>query len=381
MICSAVVSAQSAAPISPRLFPVRQVWTLPLNSDLAAPPAMVGTFGYFPLSGDRLAAFDIEHGTLLWLVKARPTAQPAPGGPLLFVLESGMITALRQQTGSVAWRIPFADPLPVPLVWSNGWLLAATTSGTVLAFRATDGALIWRREVAGGLRAQPAIAVDRVYLSTNAGQVVALRIDTGDLLWERQLGGQPNEILPVDKRVYVGSTDNYFYALDTATGDIAWRWSTGADVVGLPVADDRRVYFVSFDNVLRALDRRSGSQIWKRPLPLRPTRGPVQSGDALIVSGVSRSAPAFFLKDGAPAGELPGGGELATPPHPVNTGGVPMLVIVTRDFTDGTVIRALQRSYEPSVSPIGPMPNPILPDVPGLPKTPPAPTQPPSAPR
>ena len=97
-------------------------------------------------------------------------------------------------------------------------------------------------------------------------------------------------------------------------GAVAWRWRTGADVIGVPVVDDARVYFVSLDNVLRALDRESGAQRWKRALPLRPTRGPVAAGATLLVSGLSPTLRAFNMKDGAPAGEVAGGGELAAPP-------------------------------------------------------------------
>jgi len=75
-----------------------------------------------------------------------------------------MITALRQQTGSVAWRIPFAETLGVPLVWNNGWLLAATTPVRCSRSRGRRH-IDLRREISGGLRAQPVVAADRTYLS------------------------------------------------------------------------------------------------------------------------------------------------------------------------------------------------------------------------
>ena len=343
---------------------MRSAWDLPLNNTLTAPPAMTGKLGYFPIEGDRLSAYDLEFGTLLWLVPTRAVWQPAVGDGLVFVVEPDALTAFNQQTGSLAWRVAFTEPLAVPLVWDNGWLIAATTSGAVLAFRATDGVLIWRYELEDGVHARPALAADRVYLSTNNGRIVALQVDTGARLWERRVGGQPNDVLALDDRLYVGSTDNYFYAIDSATGEISWRWATGGDVIGLPIADQRKVYFVSYDNVLRALDRRSGAQRWKRPLPLRPTRGLVRAGDAVIVSGFSRSAPAYLLKDGTPAGEFTGGGELAAAPYVVEGGNLPTLVLVTRDLAEGTMLRALTRAWEPNVSAIAPLPNPIVPAAP-----------------
>ena len=116
---------------------------------------------------------------------------------------------------------------------------------------------------------------------------MALRVATGDPVWERRLGGAPTGLLATDDRLYAGSTDNFFYALDSRDGRVAWRWRTGADLVGIPVVDERHVYFVSLDNALRALSRKSGVQRWLRLLPLRPTRGPLEVGGTLIVSGIA----------------------------------------------------------------------------------------------
>jgi outer membrane protein assembly factor BamB len=321
---------------------------------------MAGASAFFPISGDRIAAYDLHTGALKWLVDIKTSLQPAAGDGLLFVIEPEALTALRQDDGSVAWRLPLADAITTAPVWDIGWLIVSTSAGNVLAFRAADGVLIWRRELGTTLHAPPALAADRVYLPTDASKVVALKVDTGAVIWERALGGQPNEILALEQRIFVGSNDNYLYCLDAARGLVAWRVPTGADVVGAPVADEDRVYFVSYDNVLRALNRSNGSQKWKRPLALRPTRGVVRAGDAVIVSGVARNAPGFALKDGTPVGDVPAGAELATMPYVLDDTTPPMLVIVTSDFADGTIVRALKRSYEPPSGTLnGPLPNAI----------------------
>ena len=200
-------------------------------------------------------------------------------------------------------------------MWDNGWLIAVTTSGEVLAFRATDGALIWRRSIGAPAHARPALSIDRVYVPTTDSRVVALRVDTGAAIWERRLGGPGNDILALDKRLYLGSQDRYFYCLGTDDGAIEWRWQTGADVIGLPVVDDRTVFFVSLDNVLRALNRSSGVQRWKSALPLRPATGPIRAADAIIVAGPAPTLRAYKAEDGKPAGEFTTPGEQAAAPH------------------------------------------------------------------
>jgi outer membrane protein assembly factor BamB len=339
------------------LFPVEAVWSRSLNGILSAGPAFNGARGYFPIDGDRLTAYDVVEGREMWTAAVRARSRPVAGDGLVFVESADALMGLSEADGSAAWRLPFPEPLAVPLVWDNGWLVAAGASGTVIALRAVDGYVVWRRDVGARVHAPPALAADRVYLSTEDARVVALAVETGQQVWERRLGGPGHEILAFDDRLYVGSTDNFFYCVLTADGRVAWRWRTGADVIGLPVADDRRVYFVSMDNVLRALDRQSGSQQWKRALPLRPTAGPVHAGGTLLVSGLAPTLQAYSARDGAPLGEIKAGGALAAPPHPIAST-LPMVAFAVRDIA-GDRLQAVARRVEPAVVPVAPLPNAV----------------------
>ena len=294
---------------------------------------------------------------------------PATGDGLVFVAGQDRLTALKEDTGSVAWQLPFAAALAVPLVWDNGWLIAADTEGSLFAFRATDGVLIWRQTLGAHVHAAPALAADRVYASLEDGRVVSLDVASGERRWERQLGGPPNEMLALEDRIYVGSDDNFLYCLNAGSGEVAWRWRTGGDVIGVPVVDDARVYFVSRDNVLRALDRRSGAQRWKRALPSRPTRGPVRSGSVLLVSGLAPKIYGFNLKDGAPAGDLSTPGELAAAPYVLTVRAVPQVVVVARDLAHGTRVLAMKRNLEPAMNaPMREWPAALMdPDLPSAP--------------
>jgi outer membrane protein assembly factor BamB len=151
--------------------------------------------------------------------------------------------------------------------------------------------------------------------------------------------------------VYAGSNDNYFYALRSDDGRVAWRWRTGADVVGVPVLDERNVYFVSLDNALRALSRRTGVQQWVRLLPIRPTRGPLRVDHTLVVSGIAPALRAYNMKDGTAAGELPATGEQAGAPYalPAASTALPQVLVVTRDIARGATATLFMRNLDPPV--------------------------------
>jgi len=371
--CWVVVCAQSSAPRvfpepivrSPKadrilwpLFPIQPLWTLALNNLLTAPTAYDDTHAFFSIEGDRLVAYDIATGKQSWLVSARPLVEPTAGNGLVFVVEAGKITALRAADGSVAWTLPVPSTPAVRPVWDNGWLIVGTDAGELLALRATDGEVIWRRDLQSPAHGRPGLAADRVYTPTKDGRIVALRVETGEPIWERRIGGAPADLLALDERLFVGSTDNFFYCLLAKNGEIDWRWRTGGDVVGLPIADDSHVYFVSLDNLLRALSQKSGGQRWMRPLPMRPAWGPVAAGSTIIVAGAA-AVRGFAMKDGAPAGELPAAGEIAAQPHVFEERALhrPMLLITSRDIATGDTATLGQRSFEPPLAPVSPLPN------------------------
>jgi outer membrane protein assembly factor BamB len=337
------------------------VWTLPLNNGLIAPPGFGENRGFFPLEGDRLAAYDLTVGKLLWLTSARPVSEPVAGEGLVFVAEAHGIIAINAATGVEMWRLPVTEPLAVRLVWQDGWLITASPDGTITGYRGQDGGLIWSRALGVRPSAPPSVAADRVYVPTEEGRLFALRADNGEPTWEQHLRGALHEVLALEDRLYVGSTDNFLYCLRTPDGRVDWRWRTGADVVGQPIVDADRVYFVSLDNVLRALDRASGAQRWKSELDLRPRGGPRWAGDTIVVTGLSPVVVGFRTNDGVAIGGEKLGGELAAPPY-VLDGVMPTFIAVTRDIAKGATVFAFTRSIEPRViSPIQPLPNPAQP--------------------
>ncbi len=380
VLATTAIATQSSPLSRPRVLPVTDGWKLSLNNPLTAPPALQGARGYFPVDSDRLLAYDIEHGTLLWVAPVRTSWQPAIGGRLIFVVDHDAIAALRDDTGTIAWQLPFAEPMAAPLVWDNGWLIATTESGDVLAFRAVDGTLLWRQSLGAKVHAKASLAADRVYLPLEDRRVLALQVETGAIRWERRLGGEPNEILALDDRLFLGSNDDSFYAIDSGNGRVLWTWPTGADVVGAPVADDRRVYFVAYDNVLRALDRQTGNQRWKRPLPIRPTRAPVAVDGVLLVTGLAPTSYGYSMRDGSAADNVSQDeGELAAPPHVIADAAPPLVVLVIRNLEHRTVVRAFQRRIEAGESDMKPLPNPTIPAAPiEPPPTPPTATEPPA---
>jgi outer membrane protein assembly factor BamB len=356
-------SADDKTPLA--LFPVAPIWTLALNNALTAPPAFRESIAVFALDSDQIAAYDLSSGTRLWLTSGATTVQPAIAADVVFIAEDDALEALSLETGEVVWRQPFDAGLAVPPTIAGDRLILATADGDLIARRAVDGVELWRRHLSRAATSRPSFTASRLFVATTDKQIVALDLNTGDVVWNRPLNGAGHDILANDDRIFFGSQDRYFYCLNAKDGEIEWHWPTGADAIGLPVADDRTVYFVSLDNVLRGLNRSSGVQRWKSPLSFRPIAGPLKWSETLVVAGSVPQLEAFNIREGKSAGRYTVAAELSALPHlivdPIKP--FPVLVTISADIVGRATVTGATRDVEPTPLQLLPLAGATTPPV------------------
>jgi len=357
--CSALVLlALAKGPEGPpSLVPLRAIWTLALNTHLVEAPAYDATRGYFAVEGDRLAAYELSTGKQLWLVTATPKLALAAADDLVFVAEEKTVTALHAADGTQAWQTPIEQPFTISPAVEHGHFIGVTKGGSVVALRSSDGHVEWQHDLGASARAPVTVTADRVYASVANQNLVALALDSGEPIWTRHLGGAPSQLLALDQRLFVGSTDNFMYCLFTKDGRIDWRYRVGGDGLGAPAADADRIYFVSMDNVLRSMSQVTGGQFWMKPLPFRPTGGPLISGSTVTVAGRAAAIKTFNAKDGAPLTDVPTGDEVVGSPALLydRVNNLPLFVFVTRHIVRGDTVTLNTRSLDPAAAPFVPL--------------------------
>ena len=185
-----------------------------------------------------------------------------------------------------------------------GWLLAVGDTGEVEAFRAADGQRLWTQSL-GARPRSPAIAGDNdaIYFTLANGRVVSLSLSDGSSRWSQQLPGMLSEPASAEGRVFVGSTNNVFYALDAETGELEWKWSSGGDVNGAAAYDDL-VFITSLDNAIRAVNRGNGNQRWRKATGSRPVVPPRAFRGVVIVSGIAKTLTRVLGQDRRAGREL-----------------------------------------------------------------------------
>ncbi len=99
----------------------------------------------------------------------------------------------------------------------------------------------------------------------NGRSQVVPEVNPASKPWEFKTGKGifSSAVVDAEGTVYIGSADQYFYAL-REDGTLKWKFKTGEVIDSSALLDDRgRVYFGSGDAHVYCLDRETGKEIWK----------------------------------------------------------------------------------------------------------------------
>ncbi|RYZ68289.1 MAG: hypothetical protein EOP09_09700, partial [Proteobacteria bacterium] len=116
-----------------------------------------------------------------------------------------------------------------------------------------QGAVQWKFD-AGGARSV-SVKGTTLYLPSTSGEVFAIDSSTSKVLWKFQLDrGVPTEVLITDQYAIFGSSYQYIYALELATGELKYRFNLGSGSgVSAPPAyfpELKQAYFLSMSGNL-----------------------------------------------------------------------------------------------------------------------------------
>lgn len=305
---------RDAKPTPIPLVGTESAWTVTLPAPPSAPGALDDRRVYIPLRSNVVVALDRETGVLTWSRAIETTSPLLAVDDSLYVVAGGRIHALNVLDGADRWSVPVDATITAPLASDNGSLFAIAAPGEALALRAADGQRVWRRPLGAASSHAAAPGGDgALYFSLGDGRLVALAAATGEPLWEQRLTGTISEPAVARDRVFVGSTDNFFYAFDADSGRPEWKWRNGGDVIGA-AADGDLVYFASLDNIVRAVNRGNGNQRWKKPTGTRPIGPPRAFGGIVVVPGLMPAITVFVGRTGAVMGTQAAAGDLVGPP-------------------------------------------------------------------
>lgn len=165
---------------------------------------------------------------------------------------------LISKQSDISWSMPGANPQ------RTSWIPEGVDPGASSQF-----GVEWYRPIEAyiGQHFQLVAARDKIFVSTARG-LYALDSASGDVVWrfdtELPLGNSPT--VSGDK-IYVGGFDKRVYALDADTGSLIWTFGSAKGGYSTnPLVEQGKVLLGSRDGYFYALDQDTGNLIWQFPL-------------------------------------------------------------------------------------------------------------------
>jgi outer membrane protein assembly factor BamB len=208
-------------------------------------------------------------------ISTRITGAPIVSGDNVFVCGvGGGVTSVSRKEGTIEWTRPELSTVSSSPALTDGTTILGTKE-SVVALDVDDGSTKWSYDE-GNLShsSSPCISDGSVYIGCG-WELTSISNDSGKVNWtfetEGAIAGTP---AVADNIVYIGSSDDYLYAVDVSSGEVRWRSELGSSIQSSPVVGSGTVYVGELDGLVHAFDKETGDKRWSVPV------GPVYSSIA-----------------------------------------------------------------------------------------------------
>ena len=292
------------------------------RGDAILSPAVLADSVYAASTNGKETKVNLSNGKRVWKVsfkKEKITAGVGAGGGLVFVAtDQGVVYALKQEDGSVAWQAQLASEVLASPVIEENIVIARTGDGRVYGLSAVDGSVEWtisRRLPSLTLRGEskPLVEQGVAFVGFSDGTLAALDAASGRALWDFPISSRrgTNELegladvdttpLLVGSSIYVSSYQDVTHSLDVLKQSIAWS----VDVSSFhSLAYDAAFLYVSDrQGFVHQIDRETGVKTWSQEgLKLYSISAPMSVGAYIVVADGDGQLYTINKSDGSFAG-------------------------------------------------------------------------------
>jgi len=291
---------QGPADLKP---PFKVGWSLGGNAPVEFPPVVDGNALYFMDDNSTVNKVNAKTGKRYWRTRVGMLSAATPAldvkDKLLFVpilsttgdsigSVNGEFVAMSMKKGTIKWKFPVPSGTESsPIVWGNN-VYFGDQGGTVYDLNVNTGKVVWSFPTGGAEKGGPTLDHGVLFFGNYAGQLFAVNATTGKEIWESNVSGGTIYASPTVAfdRVYVGSTNGFFYSFSEKTGALAWSINTGRYVYSSAAAVPNvpglgpTIFFGSYNGTAYAVNAQNGNVDWTHSI------GDSISGAASIVNNV-----------------------------------------------------------------------------------------------
>lgn len=184
----------------------------------------------------------------------------------------------QDQRPETTWSVKTDGGIWSSPIYLDGVVYFGNDSGTFYALNSSTGETVWEFKTEGMIRSTPAIKENTIYFISDDGFLYALERTTGAKTWSTNIGSSIRKSLPQETAydydyrqasptlegdiIYVGSSDNSLYSIDSIDGSINWKFDADSMIRSTPLVYNNKVYIASWSGAVYGINSKSGDEIW-----------------------------------------------------------------------------------------------------------------------
>ena len=213
---------------------------------------------------------------------------PVSDGKSLFIGDDvGVMYSLDMKTGKTRWTFDTGMRIVGSPAVSDGVVVFGSANYNIYGLDAKTGKELWHVTTEQAVMGAATIHDGVAFIGGGDGKMYAIDIHTGGIKWA--FGELKNYVLTrplvYNDKLYFGTWDTHFYALNKKDGSLIWKWNNGKGNPKLspasvwPVASDGKIFITAPDRYFTCLDAETGEQIWRtKEYKVRETVGLSEDG-------------------------------------------------------------------------------------------------------
>lgn len=213
---------------------------------------------------------------------------PVSDGKNLFIGDDiGCMYSLNLKSGKINWTFDTGMRIVGSPAVSEGIVVFGSANYNIYGLEAKTGKELWHISTNQAVMGAATIENGIAYIGGGDGRMFAIDIHTGKIKWS--FDELKNYVLTrplvYNQKLYFGTWDTHFYALNIADGSLAWKWNNGNGNPKLspasvwPVAANGKIFITAPDRYFTCLDSETGEQVWRtKEYKVRETVGLSEDG-------------------------------------------------------------------------------------------------------
>ena len=213
---------------------------------------------------------------------------PVTDGRSLFIGDDvGCLYSLNLKSGKTNWTFNTGMRIVGSPAVSEGVVVFGSANYNIYGLDAKTGKELWNISTNQAVMGAATIENGIAYIGGGDGRMFAIDIHTGKIKWS--FDELKNYVLTrplvYNQKLYFGTWDTHFYALNLADGSLAWKWNNGNGNPKLspasvwPVAANGKIFITAPDRYFTCLDAETGEQVWRtKEYKVRETVGLSEDG-------------------------------------------------------------------------------------------------------